>query len=136
MKIFGIPRYFGDSSYSEIISVPGKRIYISYLDESAASESTYLHNPVSKTTSSATNPADMIASVSDALSSVPAALHVAEFSLKCNRKDTCRSLITGSIEIALALKARFSNIVSVDFATSTTVGSQASVYGMVRAFQS
>ena len=111
---------------------------MAYEDGNAAAGSAMVQDPIQKITSTDTSPAAMIASVQSALRtpSPPAALRVAEFSLNCNRKDTCRSLITGAIETALGSVIEQANIISVDFAPATTIGLQASIYSLVKASQS
>ena len=103
-----------------------------------AASSTLVQDPLQKITSTDTSSAATIAPVQSALltPSPPAAMRVAEFSLNCNRKYTCRSLITGAIETALGPVIEQANIISVDFATATTIGLQASIYSLVKASQS
>ena len=89
----GNPRFIlradKDSTYTALKATV-KRYWVSYPDATTASASTKLQDPIAKTTSTATDPATMITGVGDALSSAPSAVSVAEFSMGCNRKDTCR----------------------------------------------
>ena len=110
-----------------------KRYYVSYPDATTASASTKLQDPITKTTSTATDPATMISGVSDALTSVPSAVSVAEFSMGCNRKDTCRSFAGDAIAASAVTKASYANVIAVDFANDLNVGMQAPVYSWIRA---
>ena len=89
----GNPRFIlradKDSTYTAL-KATAKRFWVSYPDATTASASTKLQDPIAKTTSTATDPASMLSGLGDALSSVPSAVSVAEFSMGCNRKDTCR----------------------------------------------
>ena len=105
---------------------------MSYPDATTASASTKLQDPIAKTTSTATDPASMISGVADALS-VPSAVSVAEFSMGCNRKDTCRSYLGHDVATSAATKSLYANVVAVDFAIDTGIGMQAPVYSWIRA---
>ena len=121
-----------DSTYTTLKATV-KRYYVSYPDATTASGSTKLQDPISKSSNTATDPATMITSVGDSLTSAPSAVSVAEFSMGCNRKDTCRSYITTAIVTKAATKATYANVIAVDFATNTGVGMQAPVYSWIRA---
>ena len=75
----------------------------------------------------------MVNQVANGLRAPPSAISVAEFSMLCNRKDTCRSLVTSSVETAATNKIPHLNVIAVDFAVSTTIGTQAPVYSWIRA---
>ena len=121
-----------DSTYTTLKATV-KRYYVSYPDATTASASTKLQDPIAKTTSTATDPATMISGVSDALTSVPSAVSVAEFSMGCNRKDTCRSFAGDAIAASAVTKASYANVIAVDFANDLNVGMQAPVYSWIRA---
>ena len=105
---------------------------MAYADATTASASTNLQDPIVKTTSSETNPEKVVTGVVNALTTVPTAVSVAEFSMGCNRKDTCRSFITNLVEAGIGTKALYANVVAVDFGVFTKVGEQAKVYNWVR----
>ena len=132
----GTPRFIlradKDSTYTTL-KATDKRYYVSYPDATTASASTKLQDPITKSSNTATDPATMITSVGDSLTTAPSAVSVAEFSLGCNRKDTCRSYITTAIATKAATKAEYANVIAVDFATNTGVGMQAPVYSWIRA---
>ena len=132
----GSPRFIlradKDSTYTTL-KATAKRYYVSYPDATTASASTKLQDPISKTTSTATDPATLISGVSDALSSAPSAVSVAEFSMGCNRKDTCRCYMGDAIATSAVTKVSYANVIAVDFALDINVGMQAPVYSWIRA---
>ena len=121
----GSPRFIlradKDSTYTALKATV-KRYWVSYPDATTASASTKLMDPIVKTTSTATDPATMISGVGDALTSVPSTVSVAEFSMGCNRKDTCRPYIPHAITAKVATKALYSNVIAVDFTSSHHIG--------------
>ena len=127
-----ISRADKDSTYSTLKATT-KRYWVAYSDPTTASGSTNLQDPIGKASSTATSPSDMVTAVRNALTAVPSTIQVAEFSLLCNRKDTCRSLIVSSVEAAAASRMVWANVIAVDFAMSTRVGLQTPIYSWVRA---
>ena len=110
-----------------------KRYYVSYPDATTASASTKLQDPITKTTSTATDPASLISGVGDALTSVPSAVSVAEFSMGCNRKDTCRSFLSYDVAAKAVTKASYANVIAIDFGLTADIAMQAPVYSWIRA---
>ena len=75
----------------------------------------------------------MIAAVEAALFTKPTHIHVADFTLKCNRKDTCRPFIPNLIEKSLASNWQNVNVIATDFFTQNTLGLHAITYNWLKA---
>ena len=68
-----------------------------YADEATAQANAELWGPGSITLNKGTDVPSMIDEVEAALLKIPTDVHVAEYSLRCNRKDTCRVFIPNAV---------------------------------------